>query len=133
MDEFAEWGSLGPQSLKGSPVVLHLYVADADATLAQAVTAGAKVVMPLADMFWGDRYGRVEAPFGHRWSIATHQRDATPEELAAGAAMPSRAERDRINAAVMAAPRMQPLMNEENPPFDCKRMAYGGFTPLVVY
>jgi uncharacterized protein YbaA (DUF1428 family) len=46
---------------------------------------------------------------------------------------PSRAERDRINAAVMADPRMQPLMNTDNPPFDCKRMAYGGFTPLVVY
>ena len=88
MDEFTEWGSLGPQSLKGSPVVLHLYVADADATYAQAVAAGAKPVMPLADMFWGDRYGQVEDPFGHRWSIATHLRDATPEELAAGAAMP---------------------------------------------
>ena len=88
MDEFTEWGALGPQSLKGSPVVLHLYVADADATMAQAVAAGAKVVMPLADMFWGDRYGQVEDPFGHRWSIATHLRDATPEELAAGAAIP---------------------------------------------
>jgi uncharacterized glyoxalase superfamily protein PhnB len=88
MDEFAEWGSLGPQSLNGNPVVLHLYVADADAAYAQAVAAGAQPVMPLADMFWGDRYGQVEDPFGYRWAIATHIRDVTPEELAAGAAQP---------------------------------------------
>jgi PhnB protein len=87
MDEFAEWGAMGPQGTKGLPVVLHLYVEDADATLANAVAAGAKVVMPLADMFWGDRYGQVEDPFGYRWAIATHIRDVTPEELAAGAAM----------------------------------------------
>ncbi len=81
VDEMPEWGCLGPKSLKGSPVTIHLYVADADATVARAVKAGAKVVMPLSDMFWGDRYGKIEDPFGHQWSIGTHQRDVKPEEL----------------------------------------------------
>lgn len=81
VDEAPEWGMLGPKALKGSPVMIHLYVADADATVAQAVACGAKVTMPLADMFWGDRYGTLEDPFGHRWSVATHLRDTTPEEM----------------------------------------------------
>lgn len=80
-EECPEWGSLGPKSLKGSPVVIHLMVPDVDATVAQAVTAGATVTMPVADMFWGDRYGQLLDPFGHRWSIATHLRDLSPEEL----------------------------------------------------
>lgn len=79
-DEFPEWDSFGPKSLKGSPVTIHLYVEDADALFAQAVGAGAKVTMPLADMFWGDRYGVLEGPFGHRWSIGTHVRDVSEEE-----------------------------------------------------
>lgn len=81
MDDFPQWGSLGPKGLKGSPVTLHLYVKDADASMKQAVDAGATVAMPVADMFWGDRYGQVIDPFGHRWSIATHQFDYTPEEI----------------------------------------------------
>jgi uncharacterized glyoxalase superfamily protein PhnB len=80
-DDFPEFGCNGPQALKGTPVFIHLYVNDADATWAQAVAAGAKPVMPLADMFWGDRYGQLDDPFGHRWSIATHKRDMTPEEI----------------------------------------------------
>ena len=80
-DEFPDWGSFGPKSLKGSPVTLHLYVEDADAFVARAVAAGAKVTMPLADMFWGDRYGTLEDPFGHRWSVGTHIRDVGPEEM----------------------------------------------------
>jgi PhnB protein len=80
-DEFPEWGTFGPKALEGSPVIIHLYVEDADATFEQAVRAGAKVTMPLADMFWGDRYGKVEDPFGHQWSIGTHIRDVTPEEM----------------------------------------------------
>ena len=83
VDEMPEFGALGPKSLKGSPVTIHLYVDDVDATVAQAVAAGAKVTMPVADMFWGDRYGQLEDPFGHRWSVATHQRDVTPEEMQA--------------------------------------------------
>lgn len=79
-DEMPEWCSVGPLSLKGSPVTIHLYVEDAEAAFAQAVRAGARVTMPLDDMFWGDRYGKLEDPFGHQWSIATHLRDVTPEE-----------------------------------------------------
>jgi uncharacterized glyoxalase superfamily protein PhnB len=85
VDEFPEWGALGPQSLKGSPVTIHLYVEDADAAIERAVAAGARLTMPVADMFWGDRYGTVEDPFGHRWSIATHLRDLSPEEIQAAA------------------------------------------------
>ena len=84
-DEYPEQGALGPQTLKGSPVTIHLYVADADATFNRAVAAGARVTMPVSDMFWGDRYGVLEDPFGHRWSVATHMRDVSPEEMAAAA------------------------------------------------
>ncbi|KVD52239.1 VOC family protein [Burkholderia ubonensis] len=81
VDEMPEHGALGPKALKGTPVCLHLFVPNVDAAIAQAVAAGAKVTMPAADMFWGDRYGQVEDPFGHRWSLATHQRDLTPEQI----------------------------------------------------
>lgn len=80
-DEMPEWGSLGPKSLKGSPVTIHLYVPDADAFVARAAKAGAKVTMPVAEQFWGDRYGRLEDPFGHHWSVATHVRDVSGEEM----------------------------------------------------
>ena len=76
-----EWGSLGPKSLKSSPVTIHLYVNDADAVFEQAVRAGAKITLPLEDTFWGDRYGKLEDPFGHSWSVATHIRDVSTEEL----------------------------------------------------
>lgn len=81
VDEFADWGCFGPKALKGSAVTIHLYVENVDAAFEQAVAAGAKVKMPVADMFWGDRYGIVEDPFGHNWSIATHKRDVSPEEM----------------------------------------------------
>lgn len=81
VDEFPEWESYGPKALKGSPVTIHLYVEDVDTFVARAVEAGAKITMPLEDMFWGDRYCRIVDPFGHHWSIATHVRDVTPEEL----------------------------------------------------
>ena len=81
VDEMPEWGAFGPKSLKGSPVTIHLYVEDADAVFARAVKAGAKVTMPLDDAFWGDRYGKLEDPFGHHWSVATHVRDVSPEEM----------------------------------------------------
>jgi PhnB protein len=89
VDENPAFGMLGAKALKGSPVTIHMYVKDVDATVRQAEAAGAKVTMPVADMFWGDRYGRLEDPFGHQWSIATHQRDCSPEEMKkAMAAMP---------------------------------------------
>ena len=80
-DEMPEWGSLGPRALKGSPVTIHIYVEDVDALVARAEKAGAKVTMPVADQFWGDRYGKLEDPFGHHWSVATHVRDVTPDEM----------------------------------------------------
>lgn len=81
VDECPEMGVRGPKTLNGSPVTVHLYVDDVDAVVAQAVAAGATVTMPVADMFWGDRYGRLADPFGHHWSVATHIRDMTPEEI----------------------------------------------------
>ena len=80
-EESPERGALGPRSLKGSPVTIHLYVENADAVFEQAIRAGAQVTMPLDDMFWGDRYGKLEDPFGHQWSIGTHIRDVSPEEM----------------------------------------------------
>jgi uncharacterized glyoxalase superfamily protein PhnB len=82
VDEFPDWGSVGPLALKGTPVTLHLYVPDVDVSFPKAVAAGATVKMPLADMFWGDRYGQITDPFGHIWSMATHKRDMTPEQMA---------------------------------------------------
>ena len=81
VDEMPEWGALGPKSLKGTPVTIHLYVEDVDAFVERAVKAGAKVTMPVADQFWGDRYGKLEDPFGHHWSVATHVRDVSMEEV----------------------------------------------------
>jgi uncharacterized glyoxalase superfamily protein PhnB len=80
-DDFPDYGSVGPLALKNTPVYIHLYVEDVDTLYAQAVEAGAKPIMRVADMFWGDRYGQLEDPFGHRWSIATHKRDMTPEQM----------------------------------------------------
>jgi len=81
VDEFPDYGSLGPKARNGTSVTLHMYVKDADAAFRQAVDAGATVKMPLEDAFWGDRYGILEDPFGHSWSIATHVKDLTPEEI----------------------------------------------------
>ena len=81
VDEMPEWGALSPKSLKGTPVTIHLYVDDVDAFVARAVQAGATLKMPVTDMFWGDRYGVLIDPFGHSWSVATHQRDMTVEQI----------------------------------------------------
>jgi uncharacterized glyoxalase superfamily protein PhnB len=81
VDEFPEWACLGPLALKGSPVTIHLYVENVDTFVEHAVAAGATVSMPIADMFWGDRYGQLQDPFGHRWSVATHTRDVSTEEM----------------------------------------------------
>ena len=79
-DEWPEWGSIGPLTLKGSPVTLHLSVPDIDSAFQRALDAGATTKMPVTDMFWGDRYGVVTDPFGHNWSMATHIRDVSVEE-----------------------------------------------------
>ncbi|VXC06046.1 conserved hypothetical protein [Burkholderia sp. 8Y] len=88
VDENPSFGMLGATSLKGSPVTIHLYVEDVDATMKQAEAAGARVTLPVADMFWGDRYGRLEDPFGHQWSVATHTRDVSPAEMQQGKCAP---------------------------------------------
>lgn len=80
-DEFPDYGSLSPKTIGGSPVVIHLYLPDVDATFQQAIDAGATVTMPLMDMFWGDRYGKLDDPFGHHWSLATHLEDLTEEQM----------------------------------------------------
>ena len=85
-DEFPEIGVLAPPSIGGTPVVLALDVTDADAVFAQALTAGAEVRQPLQDMFWGDRHGQLEDPFGHRWNVAQHLRDVPHDEVVAAAA-----------------------------------------------
>lgn len=82
-DEFPDWDTTGPAALGGTPVTLHLSLPDVDSAFERAVEAGAIARMAPADMFWGDRYGVVEDPFGHRWSMATHIRDVSPEEMAA--------------------------------------------------
>ncbi|MEE8143413.1 MAG: VOC family protein [Planctomycetota bacterium] len=79
-DEFGG-ASAAPKSLNGTTFTCHLYVEDADAAFQRAVEAGAQVIMPVTDMFWGDRYGKVKDPFGHEWSVATHTEDLTPEEI----------------------------------------------------
>lgn len=83
VDEFPEMCGKGPLTLGGTPVTVHLYVKDVDAVVAAAVAAGAKVIMPVTDMFWGDRYGLVADPFGHQWSVASHIKDMSPEEMVA--------------------------------------------------
>ena len=85
-DEFAEMGVLAPPTLGGTPVVLALEVDDADAAFARAVAAGAQVRQPLADMFWGDRHGQLDDPFGHRWNISQHLLDVPQDEIVAAAA-----------------------------------------------
>lgn len=77
--------NLSPKSRGGTSVFLHLYLADADAAFDRAVKAGCTLKIPLSDTFWGDRYGVVEDPFGHQWSIATHQHDLTQAQIAANA------------------------------------------------
>jgi uncharacterized glyoxalase superfamily protein PhnB len=80
-EEMPDMGVRSPQALGGTPVSFYVYVTDVDAFWKRAVDAGAKPTMPLADMFWGDRMGKLEDPFGHTWAPAQHVRDMTPEEI----------------------------------------------------
>jgi PhnB protein len=84
VDDFPEMcngKSETPLALKGTPVTLHHYVENCDAAIKRAQEAGATLTMPATDMFWGDRYGQVTDPYGHRWSFATHIKDVTPEQM----------------------------------------------------
>lgn len=80
-DEFPGMGCRAPESLGGTTTTLNLYVEDVDSAFELAVKAGAKVTMPVADMFWGDRYGMLTDPFGHAWAMATHKEDLTTQEI----------------------------------------------------
>ena len=80
-DEFPGFGCGSPKTLGGSPVVLNLYSEDVDSLFNQAVAAGATVTMPLANQLWGDRYGQITDPFGHRWALGQHIEDVSPEEM----------------------------------------------------
>lgn len=80
-DEFPDFGNRSPKAFGGTPVTIHLYVEDVDALAAKAVAAGAKVLIPVADQFYGDRSGRIQDPFGHVWIISTHIEDVTPKEV----------------------------------------------------
>jgi PhnB protein len=85
-DAYPPHAALGPAAHGGSPVGLHLYVEDADAVAARAVASGAKLVHPIEDKLYGDRMATIEDPFGHRWYIATHIEDVSPEEIGRRAA-----------------------------------------------
>ena len=84
-DEFPKMGCLSPQSVGGVSAGVYLYVPNVDATIKKAGEAGAKIKMPTTDMFWGDRMGSFEDPFGHQWTIATHTKDLTPDQIAKAA------------------------------------------------
>jgi PhnB protein len=81
-DPFPQSSIKPPKELGGTCVGIFMYVADVDAVVEQAVAAGAKVTMAPADMFWGDRFGKVTDPFGHEWQLATHTEDVSPEQMA---------------------------------------------------
>ena len=83
-DEFPEFGSLSPESTGGAGMGLHIYLDGVDAAFDQAVKAGAQIEMPVMDQFWGDRYGKLKDPFGHKWSIATHTKDLSMDEMKQG-------------------------------------------------
>jgi PhnB protein len=83
-DENPAFGSVSPQTIGGSGCGLHIYLEDVDSAFDRAVKAGAIVEMPVTDMFWGDRYGKLRDPFGHKWSIATHTADLSAEEMKQG-------------------------------------------------
>jgi len=80
-DEWPDFGALSPESVGGSSSGLHIYVDNVDDAFARAVKAGAQTEKPVSDQFWGDRYGKLKDPFGHKWSIATHVKDMSADEM----------------------------------------------------
>jgi PhnB protein len=83
-DEFPEMGAVSPQTLGGSSTGLHIYLDNVDSAFDKAVKAGAQVEMPVMDQFWGDRYGKLKDPFGHKWSLGTHIKDLSMDEMKKG-------------------------------------------------
>ena len=80
-DEFPDWNALSPLTIGGTPVSIMLYVEDVDSIVKRAVAAGATLLMPVENQFWGDRMGTVADPFGHKWSVATHKENVSPDEI----------------------------------------------------
>jgi PhnB protein len=80
-DEFPQMGSVSPATIGNTGSGIHIYVEDCDTVYNKAITEGGKALMPPQDMFWGDRYGKLQDPFGHVWSIGTHKEDLTPEQI----------------------------------------------------
>ena len=80
-EEYPNMKALSPESIGGSPVSLYVYVKDVDSVFNQAVSEGATILHPVNDQFYGDRSGYLKDPFGHLWSIATHKKDLSPDEL----------------------------------------------------
>ena len=85
-DEHPEMNAVGPKTVGGTPVFLHVYVEDADSVFERAVEAGAEPLQPVEDKFYGDRSGGFEDPFGHHWNVATHVEDIPPDEMSKRAA-----------------------------------------------
>jgi len=98
-EECAPMGARDPRGLGGTPVTIHLSVADVDAAFARATAAGANIVMPVAEMFWGARYGVLTDPFGHSWSLATQVKDLTQDEIRTGMLQACAAQRAPAAAA----------------------------------
>lgn len=99
MEEFPDMAVVSPHTLGGTPVILHAYIDDVDAWFARAVAAGATPLMEPSDAFWGDRYGQVLDPFGHRWSLASRREDLSGEQVDERAADWSRAHGDPLSPA----------------------------------
>ncbi|HKQ04710.1 MAG TPA: VOC family protein [Blastocatellia bacterium] len=85
-DEFPEWGAQSPETLNGNSGAFYLYVENSDESFNRAVNAGAAIIRPVEETFWGDRVGVISDPYGHKWNFSTHVRDVTPEEMAAASA-----------------------------------------------
>jgi PhnB protein len=113
-DEFPMLDVKAPPSAGGTTCTMHLYVTNADTAFAKAVEAGAKVAMPLQDMFWGDRYGKLVDPFGHSWSIATHKEDLTPEQVQERAAAAFSGPPPGAECSSSSAPAEAPAAAEES-------------------
>jgi uncharacterized glyoxalase superfamily protein PhnB len=115
-EEFPQMGSKSPLAYHGTPVTIHLWFKDVDSAFQQAVDAGAKVLMPLADQFWGDRFGMVTDPFGHQWSLSTHVKDLSMEEMMAAMPPPPECAPSAEQALSQAAPEPPPMSVPEPAP-----------------
>ncbi|HEY6293930.1 MAG TPA: VOC family protein [Terriglobia bacterium] len=126
-DEFPDYGSLAPQLTGGSPVTIHLYVEDVDTRAREAIAAGAKVLRPVQDQFYGDRAGKLADPFGHTWFVSTHIEDVPPEEIERRAK--AFMQQQGASAAQSSAPKQEPAASGATSPG--AREGYNAVTPYV--